>query len=129
MEEEYIPGKKAFELGGFRKSVKLAGRGIIYLLIYHRNMRLIFIIGAITFIAGLIVQLNGLDLAVLCITITLVFLAEIFNTAIEMVIDITTNKYHRLVKMIKDIAAGVVLITSLNAVAVGIILFTKKLLG
>jgi len=115
-------------LRGFWASVILATRGIGHLFLCHRNMRIIFIFGAITFFAGLAIHLNGLDLAILCTTITLVFVAEIFNTAIEMVIDITTNKYHTLIKMIKDIAAGVVLITALNAVAVGIILFAKKLI-
>ncbi len=115
-------------LRGFWTSVILATRGIGYLFLSHRNMRIIFIVGIITFLAGLAIHLNGLDLAILCITITLVFIAEIFNTAIEMIIDITTNKYHTLIKMIKDIAAGVVLITALNAVAVGIILFAKKLI-
>ncbi len=115
-------------LRGFWTSVILATRGIGYLFLSHRNMRIIFIVGIITFLARLAIHLNGLDLAILCITITLVFIAEIFNTAIEMIIDITTNKYHTLIKMIKDIAAGVVLITALNAVAVGIILFAKKLI-
>jgi len=63
----------------------------------------------------------------LCITITLVFMAEIFNTAIELMIDMFTDKYHTLIKLVKDIAAAVVLLASLNAVAVGFMLFAKRL--
>jgi len=115
-------------LRGFWESLKFALRGMFYLFAYHRNMRIIFTIGLIVFFTGLfIVKLPGLELAVLCITITVVFIAEIFNTAIEMVLDITQNKYHTLIKLIKDIAAGVVLIASLNAVAVGLILFIRKI--
>ena len=57
----------------------------------------------------------------------MVFIAEIFNTAIEMILDMTTRKYHTLIKVVKDIAAAVVLIASLNAVAVGAILVISHL--
>ena len=54
-------------------------------------------------------------------------MAEIFNTAIEMMMDMVKVKYHTLIKLIKDIAAAVVLLASLNALAVGYILFVRKL--
>jgi len=116
-----------FRFRGFTESLKLASIGIIYLLRYHRNMRIIFLSGAAAFILGIYFELNGIELVVLLITITLVFVAEIFNTAIELIIDTSIKKYHTLVKLVKDIAAAVVLITSLNAIAVGCILFAKKL--
>jgi diacylglycerol kinase (ATP) len=59
---------------------------------------------------------------------TLVFVAEIFNTAIEMTMNILTYKYHKRIKLVKDIAAAVVLLTCLNALAVGYILFVRKIL-
>ncbi|MCU0651719.1 MAG: diacylglycerol kinase family protein [Candidatus Omnitrophica bacterium] len=121
--------RRILGLRGFWESLKFALRGMLYLFAYHRNMRIIFTTGIIVFFIGLfIIKLSGLELAVLCITITVVFIAEIFNTAIELVLDMTQNKYHTLIKLIKDIAAGVVLIASLNALAVGLILFIKKLL-
>jgi diacylglycerol kinase (ATP) len=54
-------------------------------------------------------------------------MAEMFNTAIEMVTNMVAHKFHLRVKVIKDIAAAVVLIASLNAVAVGYALFWKRL--
>lgn len=105
----------------------LALKGIGYLFLYHRNMRIIFMLGILTFLLGLHFQLKGIELVALCVTITLVFMAEIFNTAIEMMMDIMTQRYHTLVKLIKDIAAAVVLLTSLNALAVGYILFARRL--
>ena len=86
-------------------------------------MRIIFLCGLAAFLAGVYYRLRGIQLVSLCITITVVFMAEIFNTAIEMIIDMTTRKYHTLIKLVKDIAAAVVLISSFNAVAVGFILF------
>ena len=117
-----------FRMRGFRESFKIAVKGIVYLFLYHRNMRIIFIFGIVAFILGLYFNLRGIELATLCVTITLVFMAEIFNTAIEMLMDILREEYHVKIKLVKDIASAVVLLTSLNAVAVGYILFLRKLI-
>jgi diacylglycerol kinase (ATP) len=116
-----------FKFHKFKDSLKLAIKGIVYLFLYHRNMRIIFLLGLAAFLLGLYFQLKGIELVALCITITLVFMAEIFNTAIELMIDMFTDKYHILIKLVKDIAAAVVLLASLNAIAVGCILFAKRL--
>jgi diacylglycerol kinase (ATP) len=116
-----------FRFHGLIESMKFAIKGILYLFLYHRNMRIIFLLGFTAFCAGLFFRLNGIELAVLCVTITLVFMAEIFNTAIEMLMDMLRVKYHLRIKLVKDIAAGVVVLTCLNAIAVGYVLFIKKL--
>ena len=90
-------------------------------------MRLIFIAGIAVFFTGLyFFKLSGIELAVLCITITLVFVAEIFNTAIELMMNTVSEKYHTRIRVIKDIAAGVVVLACLNSVAVGCILIMPK---
>lgn len=113
--------------GSFLKSLGIAFRGIMYLFLYHRNMRFIFLIGIFVFILGLLIDLKGIELAALCVTITLVFMAEIFNSAIEMMMDAITDKYHTKIRLIKDIAAGIVVLACLNSVAVGYILFIRKM--
>lgn len=119
--------KHVFHVRGFRASVKLALAGIAYLFLYHRNMRLMFLAGIAVFILGLYYQLKGIELVALCITITLVFMAEIFNTAIEIMFDMFTDKYHTSIKIVKDISAAVALVAVLNAIAVGYVLFIRKL--
>jgi len=116
-----------FKFHGLLESMACALKGLYYLFLYHRNMRIIFMLGIAAFLTGISLQLKGIELAVLCITITLVFVAEIFNTSIEMLMDMLTAKYHIRIKLIKDIAAGIVVLTCLNAVAVGYILLLKKL--
>ncbi len=116
-----------FRFNGFREGFKFAFKGILYLFLFHRNMRVIFLLGLAAFLLGLYFKLKGIELVALCATITLVFMAEIFNTAIEMLMDIITIKYHTRIKLVKDIAAAVVLLTSLNAVAVGYILFVRRI--
>lgn len=116
-----------FRYDGFWGSCRHALNGVAYLLFYHRNMRIIFLLGLMALLYGIFLGLRGIELAALCITIAFVFIAEIFNTAIELVLDILHRKYHILVKLVKDIAAAVVLIAAANAVAVGYILFVKRI--
>ncbi len=104
-----------------------AVKGIGYLFFYHRNMRIIFMSGIAAFFLGLCLKLKASELMTLCITITLVFMAEIFNTAIEMMMNMLSAKYRTRIKLVKDIAAAVVLLACLNAVAIGYILFARKI--
>lgn len=115
-----------FRFHGIRESFHLSVKGILYLFLFHRNMRIIFLLGIMAFLMGIYFRLNGIQLVALSITITLVFTAEIFNTAIEMFMDMVTSKYHIRIKLVKDISAAVVLLTSLNALAVGYILFSGR---
>jgi len=112
---------------GFRQSLKLAMEGVAYLFLYHRNMRIIFLLGSGAFLLGLYYRLKGIELVALCITITLVFMAEIFNTAVELIIDMFTDKYNTRIKLVKDISAAVALIAAINSIGVGFVLFYKRL--
>jgi len=116
-----------FKFHGIFESLKFATRGIIYLFLYHRNMRIIFLLGVTAVLAGFAFQLNAIEVVALSITVALVFMAEIFNTAIEMLMNMLTVRYHIRIKLVKDIAAGVVLVTALNALAIGYILFGRKI--
>ena len=116
-----------FHFHGLRESFSFAFKGIAYMFLYHRNMRIIFMLGLMAVLLGCYFQLNAAELIVLSITITLVFMAEMFNTAIEMLMNMLTAKYHVRIKLVKDIAAGVVLLASLNALFVGYGLFVKRL--
>jgi diacylglycerol kinase (ATP) len=116
-----------FRFHGLRESFKFAFTGIFYLVLFHRNMRIIFMLGIAAMLLGLHFDLRGMELIALALTITLVFMAEMFNTAIEMMMNMLTAKYHVRIKLVKDIAAAVVLIASLNAVVVGYALFWKNI--
>ncbi|MFA5099608.1 MAG: diacylglycerol kinase [Candidatus Omnitrophota bacterium] len=118
-----------FRFHGFYESLKIAGKGIAYMFLFHRNMRIIFLCGVAAFLMGIYFRLRGIELVALCVTITLVFMAEMFNTAIELMIDISFRKYHTLIKLVKDIAAAVVLIAAINSLGVGYVLFSKHIIA
>ena len=65
-----------------------------------------------------------LELIALLLAIAFVLIAEMINTAIEEAIDVATTSFDPLAKLAKDIAAGAVLIATVNAVAVGYLVFS-----
>lgn len=109
------------------ESFNYAIEGFMYVLKTQRNMRLHFLIGIITLLWGLYLNFTRIELTVLLVTICFVFLAEMFNTGIELVIDLITDEFHPLARIIKDISAGAVLVASINAVFVGYLLFFRNL--
>jgi diacylglycerol kinase (ATP) len=115
-------------LNGFKYAIE----GVVHVLRTQRHMRFHFLTLLLVLIVSLVFQLSRTEVMVLLFTITLVLAAEMFNTAIEAVTDLVTQTYHPLAKFAKDIAAGAVLITTINALAIGFLLFAggnKEALG
>lgn len=104
-------------------SFRYALDGILHGFRSQRHMRFHFCIAALALLAGVVYGLNATELLVLTFAISLVIIAELFNTAIEAVVDLVTTSYHPLAKYAKDVAAGAVLIAALNACVVGVLLF------
>lgn len=102
---------------------KYAMEGVAHVFRTQRHMRFHFLVLVMVLLAGLVFQLNRIEMLILLFTVTLVLMAEMFNTAIEAVVDLVTQSYHPLAKFAKDIAAGAVLITVLNALMVAFLLF------
>jgi diacylglycerol kinase (ATP) len=107
-------------------SFNYAAEGIIHVLRTQRNMRIHFAVAFIVLVAALIVNVTKLELIALLISITFVLIAEMLNTGVEAAIDIATTSFDPMAKLAKDIAAGAVLIASVNALAVGYLVFAGK---
>lgn len=108
-----------------RESFNSAIEGFVFVLKTQRNMRLHFIISVLVIFAGIFLQLSKIEMLMLTTAIAFVLLAEMFNTAIELVIDLITDTFHPLARIIKDVTAGCVLIASINAVVVGYLIFAR----
>jgi diacylglycerol kinase (ATP) len=107
-------------------SFNYAFEGIIHVLRTQRNMRIHFAVAFVVIVAALIVNVTKLELIALLISITFVLIAEMINTAVEAAIDIATTSFDPMAKLAKDIAAGSVLIASVNAIAVGYLVFAGQ---
>jgi diacylglycerol kinase (ATP) len=101
--------------------------GIIDTARTERNMKIHLIIALGILFASFFFDISKYEFLTLAVTITMVIAAELVNTAIEATIDMTTNYYHPLAKIAKNAAAGAVLITAINALLVGYIIFWNKL--
>jgi diacylglycerol kinase (ATP) len=93
----------------------------------QRNMRFHVVVAVVVLVASLFVGVSRIELAFLILTILLVFVTELFNTAMEFVVDLATKEYHPLAKLAKDVSAGAVLVSSVGAVLVGYLVLADDL--
>jgi diacylglycerol kinase (ATP) len=108
-------------------SFNYAFEGVIHVLRTQRNMRIHFAIAAAVLIAALALGVDRVELIALLIAISFVLIAEMINSALEAGIDVATTSFDPLAKLAKDIAAGAVLIATVNAVAVGYLVFSEQI--
>ena len=73
-------------------------------------------------------HITGTELLALLIVTGAVWAAEIMNTAIEHLVDFVSPGFHPKAGLIKDLAAGAVLVTSITALSTGFIIFLPKIL-
>jgi diacylglycerol kinase (ATP) len=107
-------------------SFNYAFEGLIHVLRTQRNMRIHFLVAVIVLVVALVVGVTKIELIALLISITFVLVAEMINTAVEGAIDVATSSFDPMAKLAKDIAAGAVLLSTINAVAVGYLVFSGK---
>ena len=112
---------------GVLQSFNFAFEGIVHVLRTQRNMRIHFAIAVAVLVAALALGVRRLELVALLLAISFVLIAEMLNTALEAGIDVATTSFDPLAKLAKDIAAGAVLIATVNAVAVGYLVFVERI--
>jgi diacylglycerol kinase len=127
--EETSPEPSPGPAGTLRSSFRYAFAGLGYCLRTQRNFRIHLATGAAAAVVGLLLGLTWVEWAVLTVTMVLVLGAEMINTMIESLVDLVTQEYHPLAKTAKDVAAGVVLLTAIGAVVVGLVIFGPRLLA
>jgi diacylglycerol kinase len=100
-----------------------AFRGLWYALRTQRNARVHLACALAVTLAGVLVRLSASEFAMIYIAIAGVFIAEMFNTVIELCVDLASPEYHPLAGRAKDVAAGAVLLSALLAVVIGALVF------
>lgn len=133
LEENQIPkkqkgnAKEKIKNESFIDAWKNAFNGIIYATTTQGNIKRQLIIAVAVVIISLFFNLNRAEFLCFLFTIILVLFAEMVNTAIETVVDLYVDVYHPKAKIAKDVAAGGVVITTINALIVAYFLFFDKL--
>ena len=111
-------------------SFKYAWQGISYAFSTQRNFTIHLVIGLVAILLGFVLQVTVVEMALVGLTIALVLVLELLNTAIESLVDLTVKQsYHQLAKIAKDCAAGAVLISALTALFVAGLIFGSRILS
>jgi diacylglycerol kinase (ATP) len=117
-----------FSLRARAKSFQYAWQGILTFLQREHNAWLHLTATVAVIILACITGITKSESLVLVFTIGFVWVAEMFNTCIERMMDFITTEKHPSVKFIKDLAAGAVLVSALTALLIGAIIFIPKFL-
>lgn len=119
---------KTYALKRSKESLFYAVEGFKELFISQTNIKIISAASLAVILTALILQISRLDLCILVIIITLIWITEAFNTALEFVCDIVSPEFHPLIKKSKDVAAAATLIAVLSSILLGFIIFSKYIL-
>lgn len=111
----------------FRRSMKHAIDGIIHTIKSERNFRIHMVILIITIIAGLFFRITLIEWLAIILISTMVLFAELINTAFEKTLDWLEPNHDEVVKIVKDVSAGAVLVCAVGAVLIGILIFTPHM--
>ena len=111
-------------------SFRYATKGLAYGLLTQRNFRVHLLLGGITFVLGLWLQLSAAYLAIMTLTVASVLVLELINTSIEAVVDLSIGRrFHPLAGIAKDCAAAAVLVAAITSLVVASLLLFPAVLN
>jgi diacylglycerol kinase (ATP) len=123
-----MKSEKPFSIQARLKSFVYAFEGVMYF-IKHEAQALIHLIAIVAVIgAGYWFNITLTEWIAVVFAIGIVISAEMLNTAIEKLTDMVSPQINEQAKIVKDLAAGAVLIASLTAFIIGLIVFLPKIL-
>ena len=120
--------RQCFTIRGRLQSFRHAWYGLALMLRSQHNAWLHAFASLCVLGAGMLFGLKDGEWCWIILAIMAVWTAEALNTALEFLADAATPEFHPLVKCAKDVAAGGVLISSLGAVAIGLLVLGPHLL-
>lgn len=116
------------DLSRLIQSFQHAFAGLFYALAHNQNLRIHVAVAILVIIASIIFRVNAFEMGILGVMILLVISAEMVNTAIEQMVDLISVEHRKEAKIAKDVAAGMVLVSALGSIIVGILIFVPHLL-
>ncbi len=124
---KHISEKKRFSFIARVRSFRYAIRGMGIILKTQHNFWIQIVAAGVVAYLGIFFHIAATEWALLVLAVTGVLVAESFNTAIEIDIDLTSPQYHPYARDTKDVAAGAVLLAVIGAMVVGCIVFLPKI--
>lgn len=108
-------------------SFQYAFEGWWYVIRTQKNAWIHAVVSVAVILLGIWLQLPSRDWAVIILSIAMVWAAEFFNTALEVIVDLASPQKNHLAKIGKDVGAAAVLIAAGASVVVGLLIFGPPL--
>ena len=93
------------------------------------NMKIHIFMMIVVILFGILLKISLLEWFVCIILFAIVIAGELFNTAIETVVDMISPNINEKAKLAKDISAGGVLVLAIGAFLIGLFIFIPKILS
>ncbi|UCH98676.1 MAG: diacylglycerol kinase family protein [Candidatus Aminicenantes bacterium] len=119
---------KRFSISRRIKSFGYAFKGIFLAFKTQHNIWIHSLAIVVVVTAGFIFKLDVREWGLVVLAIGLVLISEMVNTAIEWLVDLVSPDYREKAGLIKDVAAGAVLIAAIISVIIGGIVFLPKII-
>lgn len=119
-----------FQSRSFQKSVMYALNGVRLAFRSQRNFRKHILIALLTFSIAFFLHVELIEFCMIIFANMFVLVVEMLNSVIEFVIDAYyKNKWAKLAKLSKDIAAGAVLLSAVTSAVISFLIFANKIYG
>lgn len=112
----------------FISSVKDCLNGFSYIITSEHNFKREIVLGILALILSFVLKVTKIEFIIILLVIALVIVSEIFNTAIEKVVDLYTKNYNETARIAKDVSALAVLTMCMFALAIGGVIFIPKII-
>jgi diacylglycerol kinase (ATP) len=109
------------------QSFNHAFQGLVVAVRHQRNMRVHMVLAFAVLVMSVFLNLSRLQLVVIFVAVAFVFITELINSAVEMVVDMVTDEFDPRAKAAKDMAAGAVLVAAANALIVAYLVLADRL--
>lgn len=119
---------KGFSVRQRFRSFRFAFAGLIAFFSAEHNARIHTAATVAVIISGILFDISSAEWLTVIIVTAMVWAAELFNTAIEKIMDYISPGHHPQVKIIKDLSAAAVLVTAIAALIAGLIIFIPKII-
>lgn len=110
------------------KSLGYAIAGWLYMLRHQKNTRIQGVASIGIFFIALWLGISTIEWAVLILAITMVWMAEFINAAVEATVNLSTSEYHPMAKVAKDVASAAVLLGVVASVLIGLLILAPPFL-
>ena len=111
----------------FLEGFKYAFEGIWVALKSERNLKIHLLVMILVIIFGIIFKISKIEWIICIILFGLVIAGELFNTAIETVVDMISPDKNEKAKKAKDVSAGAVLVLAIASAIIGLVIFIPKI--